>query len=519
MRVRIDATVRFVEADAPARLVASLAKALTFQPPNRDPRGRAKNPAAQAPDRIEALEREDGFEGTTIIIPRGALPILARLMQDYRLPLEVDSGAGLGEALAVTLNRQLRPYQAAAVEAMVARKGGLVVAPCGAGKSTIGLGAIARLGRTALVLVHTTDLLAQWRDDIERVFGFKPGVVGTGRRAVRPVTVGMLQALVRMSDWDLADVAGRFGTVVCDEVHHCPAVTVRQVLEKIGARYRYGLSATPEREDGLTPIIHWVVGPEIYRIGHEELRKAGHLVDPEVWQVQTGWTADLAVLAQRALARARQRLALEGKTEGEIRKLTAHLRWKPGDRTPKWLCTEIYSALAEDAGRNALVVDVAARELGGGHSLLILANRKAQCELLVAALRDRGYPAEFLNSTVAKTQRKAILDRFRSGLVTCVAATQLADEGLDVPRLDRLILVSPSRAEGKTIQRIGRLMRPCEDKGTPVLIDLVDDLGMFQAQAQVRAKVYRKALGSLHLHSIRPPGLRGQEELWRRRTA
>ena len=120
-----------------------------------------------------------------------------------------------------------------------------------------------------------------------------------------------------------------------------------------------------------------------------------------------------------------------------------------------------------------------ARERGNVHPKL--------CEDDVAAAA--------LTGRTPKARRSAILDAFREGELAVVCATSLADEGLDVSRLERLILATPARAEGRTIQRLGRLMRPHPGKGTPILYDFVDDHPMARRQHAARRRAYRKVLG------------------------
>jgi superfamily II DNA or RNA helicase len=157
---------------------------------------------------------------------------------------------------------------------------------------------------------------------------------------------------------------------------------------------------------------------------------------------------------------------------------------------------ELVAALAADEARNRRIVALVAAEASAGHTTLVLSGRVEHCELVAEMLRAAGVDAAALTGKAARGQRRELLGRFRAGHLPVLCATSLADEGLDVPRLDRLVLATPARAEGRTIQRLGRLMRPHAGKGRPVLFDLVDEGRMAAAQYRARCAAYRKVLGA-----------------------
>jgi superfamily II DNA or RNA helicase len=150
-------------------------------------------------------------------------------------------------------------------------------------------------------------------------------------------------------------------------------------------------------------------------------------------------------------------------------------------------------ALVADEVRNDLIADLATREATDGHTVLVLSGRVAHCRRLAKMVRERGVDAEVLVGAVKKSKRKEILDRFRSGELPVVVASTLADEGLDVPRMDRVILAFPSRTKGRTAQRLGRLMRPHPDKSGAVLFDIVDaSVAPLLRQFRERNRLYKR---------------------------
>ena len=289
--------------------------------------------------------------------------------------------------------------------------------------------------------------------------------------------------------------------VLVHNCHHIPCQTLQQLLANLPGRYRFGLSATPQRDDGLTPLLYLSVGRVVATISQEQLITDGHLMRPKVVQVMTGWNIDAMALIPAIVERKVAEAEEEGKNARSIAGIRRFFDWDGEGRLPDWLLSEVYSELASDEVRNYGIISLAHGLAISKSLVLILCNRKAHCEALALALLKKGIVATALTGDLSKKKRAAYLDSFRAGRLQVVVATQLADEGLDVPLLDRVILAAPSRSAGRTIQRLGRLMRPADGK-QPVLYDLVDDFSSFQGQAKARMRAYRTALGTFDTSTI-----------------
>src|SRR5262249_27705459 len=148
-----------------------------------------------------------------------------------------------------SLRLEPRDYQARAAAALARHVQACTFAPCGAGKTVIAAAAMARVRQPTLVLVRTRDLVDQWCGAIESALGQRPGIVGEGKFAPDLVTVATVQTLAAMDDVRLAALGRRFGCVVVDECHGAAAPTDRRVLAQLPGKYRFGLTATPERDD------------------------------------------------------------------------------------------------------------------------------------------------------------------------------------------------------------------------------------------------------------------------------
>jgi superfamily II DNA or RNA helicase len=343
----------------------------------------------------------------------------------------------------------LRDYQFEAVGAAWSSDQGYIVAPCGAGKTTIGLEVIRGRAQKALVLVHTRDLAAQWQGAIKAQLG------AWGEANVTVATVQSLWGTAAREPKPLPP----HGLLMMDEAHHAPSRCFGEVVGRSTARYRYGLTATPDREDGLGQMLEWTFGACLYTVERSCLLDDGHLIAPRLEMVRTGYKPE--TVYNRA----------------------GDLDW-----------TGIVQQLADDQARTDLVATIADGQAHNGHVVLVLTTRVEHAEAVAANLAARGLTAHVVTGATPAKQRAARLEDVRAGRVRILIATQLADEGLDLPILDVLVLALPSRAFGRTVQRIGRIMRPAPGKGQPVVYDLVDEHACCWGQWHRRRKAFDAAV-------------------------
>jgi len=454
MRVRVDAAITFPVGEVSAKVVERLRLALTFPNPAYLERVRMGLSVGVEPETLCLLEERDGV----VRIPRGAIHALKRAAAASAVAVACEDARGFPSApIERPRELPLREYQARAVDKLARVTQGTVVIPCGGGKTRVGMGAIARLRSPTLILVHTLDLAEQWLAELRDNLGIEAGLIGDGTEQVAPVTVAIVQALVRWDPKKLDAFLAAFGLMIVDEAHHTPANTFRQVIDRCPAKYRLGLTATPEREDGLTPLLELFLGERLVLVSHDELVAAGVLAVPEIRSIESGFDFPYESAADFA---------------------------------------PMLAALAADEARNALIADRVAEQAIAGHTCLVLSGRVDHCELLAAAIVERGAQAVVLTGRVGRKRRAALLDGARSGNVPVLVATSLADEGLDLPRLSRVFLAFPSRARGRTAQRLGRLMRPHPDKPDAVLFDFVDrKVPILRRQHLERRKLYAEVLG------------------------
>ena len=399
---------------------------------------------------MDLWRQEDG----TLIVPRGLEGELHRhapdaTITDHRLLLPPADFHWRGE---------LRPEQKTACRAAHSA-GGVVVGPCGSGKTVMGLAMVAAWRQPCLWIVHTIDLAKQSLDRAQSLFDLPPaafGMVGDGKATVGThLTVATVQTLARR---DLSDLAGRFGAVVVDEAHRTPTNTHTATVQAFPARYRLGLTATPDRADGLGGAMLAVLGPVAAHLTTAQLARAGRVVVPSVRFVAT------------------------------------RFRYRYADDYGALL-----GALCEDPGRNALIVRTVAQEAHTGHTCLVLSERVEHCHALADALAAIApdVPAAVLTGEATARQRAATLGAMRDGRLRVLFATKLADEGLDLPALDRVFLTTGGRAAGRLAQQVGRAMRAVAGKRGAKVIDFTDpQVGVLAAQSRARQRDVYLPLGA-----------------------
>lgn len=456
MLARVDSCLHLDAREVSPKFVEQLVQALSFKNPEYEDRKRRGLYLGSTPEKLCFLEQE----GYQLRAPRGAIDIVKSLAKQRGISVTCEDRRVLPIATLGGLRPlAMRSYQRDGVDRFARVRQGTVIIPCGGGKTRVGMGAIAALLTPTLVLVHTHDLAQQWIREIEEQLGIEVGFVGGGecRPSLHGVTVAIIQSLVTMQREPLDRFLRCFGFLILDEAHHVAASTFHTIVNRCPARYRLALTATPQREDGLTALLDLFFGAPLLHVKHEELVAAGVLAVPEVRCVETAFD----------------------------------FKYESADDYSR-MC----DALVEDQARHKLLVDAVTTEAYAGNICLVLSGRVDHCSAVVASLRERGVSAEALTGKVSKKLRTKYLDHARAGTLSVVVATSLADEGLDLPRLSRLFLAFPGRSQGRTIQRLGRLMRPHPEKKDSILFDLVDrKVPVLRRQHYERRRLYAEVLG------------------------
>ncbi|MCU7788385.1 DEAD/DEAH box helicase [Pyrobaculum sp. 3827-6] len=329
----------------------------------------------------------------------------------------------------------LFPFQREAVDNWASHgMRGTVIIPTGGGKTFVGLEAMRRAGTSALVLVVTKELAAQWVERIRKYLGVSPGVLGGGSREVRDVTVAIYNSAVKYID----ELVGRFGLVVFDEAHHVPAETFKEVALSLDSPLRLALSATPEREDKNEHLIYEAVGPPVYRASYRSMVEAGLVVPVEHYRVYVRMSRE------------------EERSYASL----------PSDNA-----IVLRNAAAKAGAKIPVAVRIVAREVALGSKVLVFTQFIDQAEELYRRLREAGVAAELITSE--EGNREAAFRRFSAGVSKVVVTTTVLDEGVDVPDAEVAVVVSGTGSRRQMIQRVGRVVRATSGKRAARVYELV----------------------------------------------
>lgn len=366
-----------------------------------------------------------------------------------------------------TLALQPREYQQEALTGWLdAGSKGVVVLPTGAGKTFVAALALHETQLWTLAVVPTIDLLQQWRAALAAALSLSAdeiGIFGGGEKDLKPITV---------ITYDSAALYPRelrhFGLLIFDECHHLPAPTYRLIAESSFTPLRLGLSATPERSDMAHADLDELIGPVVYRRTPSELTEGRYLAHYQEQRV------DIALSAEDAARYSEQR----GIYRSFLRRRRIIIR-TPEDFQQKL----IYMSARDPEARAAMLAWREARNIAMNapakyDEIESLLRRHVNDQVILFSeynfVVDEISRRFCLPSITYKTpaeERRAILERFRSGRYSKLVTGRVLNEGVDVPDCRVAIIVSGNSTKREYIQRLGRILRPKE--GHALLYELI----------------------------------------------
>lgn len=354
------------------------------------------------------------------------------------------------------IDREPFPHQSEGVDVWWRAGGrGLVVLPTGTGKTFLAMLAIAKVGRPAMIVTPTIDLINQWYGLLKEGFGVAIGLLGGGSYDIQPITVATYDsAFLHVERW-----GNRFGLLVCDECHHLPGPSYQMIAAMSIAPFRLGLTATPERADGLESVYEELLGPIVYRREINQL--AGEfLAEYRTVRVFVDLTAEEQHLYQTSRERYRNFLSQRGislsNASGWQRFLVEAMRSAEGRAA--------YQAYREQKRLERAPASKIAK-------LAELLERHRQDRVIVFTADNATVyriAREFLvpaitHQTKAK-ERRQMLERFHSGEYSIMVTSQVLNEGVDVPAAGVGIVLSGTGTTRESVQRLGRILRKFGDK-------------------------------------------------------
>lgn len=310
------------------------------------------------------------------------------------------------------------------------------------GKTFTGLAIAGKLGQKTLVITHTVPLRNQWAKEVEKVYGFTPGIIGSGKFELdSPIVIGNTQTLYR----NIPKVRHEFGTIILDEMHHVSSPTFSKVIDTNYCRYKIGLSGTIERKDGKHVVFKDYFGSKVFKPPKENFMVP---------------TVDI---------------------------IRSEIRFADGARIP-W--ANRVTALANNEEYRHTVAMLAAAYAARGHKVLVVSDR---VHFLKSCAELAGENAICVTGEVSHEDRETLINEVKAGRKDILFGTQaIFSEGISVNNLSCLILGTPVNNEPLLTQLIGRIIRKEENKRDPVIVDIHLKGNTARKQASNRIGHYMK---------------------------
>ena len=407
-----------------------------------------------------------------LILPRGCQTALNGLLDDAAASYTLDDLRNPGRPIKVTFNGILRPEQVPAADALLAHEMGILSATTAFGKTVVGAYVIGARKTNTLILVHSTALLAQWTKALEQFLTIEEplpeepkkrgrrknrsliGQLGGGRNSLSGIVdIAIIQSLFEGEEKQVKELVADYGMVICDECHHVAAFRFEKVMKAVKAKYVYGLSATPTRQDGHQPIIFMQCGSIRYRVDARQQaqhRAFAHILIPRLTKTRLQDTDGIQ---------------------------------------------SVYASLVQNEIRNAQILRDICTALKAGRTPIVLTERRDHAETLYEDLKGQSEHAFLLLGSDSQKEKREKLAALRavpeSESLLIVATGKYIGEGFDEPRLDTLFLAMPFSWQGTLAQYVGRLHRNYTGKQEVRVYDYVDlHVPVLERMYQKRLKGY-----------------------------
>lgn len=406
-----------------------------------------------------------------IAIPRGCKNALSDLLDNNNVSYHFSDETNSGHAIDVSFNGELRDEQQPVAEAFLSDNLGVLSATTAFGKTVIASYIISRRKTNTLVLVHTQSLMNQWKESLEKFLNFNiepPEEKGNGRKKKRPpvgllgggknsiqgnVDVAVMQSLI--NDGEVKELVRDYGMIIIDECHHVSAVNFEAILKYANAKYVYGLTATPTRQDGHHPIIFMQCGEIKYKVdakAQAEKRDFEHYLIPKFTSFRKSYESGTQI-------------------------------------------SKIYSDLAESDLRNRKIADDVIASVSVGRTPIVLTERKEHAAKLKELIEEKCRNVIILTGAASQKEKRIALEQLvnipdNESLIV-IATGKYVGEGFDYPRLDTLFLALPIAWKGKVAQYAGRLHRNYPNKKEVLIYDYADiHIPVLERMYQKRLKGY-----------------------------
>ena len=362
---------------------------------------------------------------------------------------QMEEGDDINLSFNGDLREEQKPIEEIYLKNAHEKGGGIISIRCGGGKTVLALHIISVLKKKTVVVVHKDFLMTQWRD---RILEFLPTArIGKIQQDTvdiedKDIVLAMVQSL-SMKEYD-EGTFDSFGLAVFDECHHLGAEVFSKSMGKVASKYMLGLSATPKRKDGLSKVFEWFMGDIVY------LQKKKNEDYAEVQLIECNFQDE------------------------KYNKEELNFRKEPC--MPKMI-----NNICDYIPRSELITSLIQQYQKEGRNILILSDRRGHLDLLYKMLK--GYSRGFY---VGGMKPDELRDSQEKDII--LATFSMASEGMDIPKLNTVILASPKSDVEQSVGRVFR-QKACDRKFHPLIVDIQDTFSFFKKQSEKRISFYHKS--------------------------
>ena len=383
---------------------------------------------------------------------------------------KMDEGLDIDISFNGSLRKEQEPIIDLYKKACLEKGGGLISLKCGGGKTVLALYIISMLKKKTIVVVHKDFLMTQWRD---RITQFLPNArIGKIQQNTidienKDIVLAMVQSLSQ-KEYE-SNVFSSFGLAVFDECHHLGAEVFSKSMAKVASKYMLGLSATPDRKDGLRKVFEWYIGPMVYS-SKTDVNK--DFIETRIYEYDN-----------------------QGDTQySKIDKI--HTKNGPKPCMPKMI-----NNISDCIHRNNFINEIVKTEYMTGRKILILGDRREYLNRTEKWIKDNIDP-NIVGQYVGGMKPSELRDSQEKDII--LGTYSMASEGMDIPKLNTIVLASP---KSDVVQSVGRILREKASvrKFHPLVIDFLDvhpNLSVFSKQCDKRIAFYKKSNHEIHTYHM-----------------
>ena len=438
IKVTLDDMVYIDKANLDSIVKNSFRRLATFANPEFYQKQKLRMSVYNIPMVIDCSKEDDKY----LKLPRGTYEYLESLCKTNNIKIVKTDKRFKGKKINAVFNGKLRDEQQIALDNLLKYENGILCAPTGFGKTVIGCKMIEERNVNTLILVNKIQLLNQWKDRIKKFLNVEEiGEISSKKKNITNIIdVASIKSL--WNNGDVLDIAKNYGMIIIDECHHTAAYTFEQAINTGNAKYVYGISATPERENGHTPIIKMQCGDIRYKVDSLKFNKELNI--------------PMKVIVKKS-----------------------HLNFT-NQNIDNYELNEINDLIAKDVLRSEIIIKDIKEEYKNGKNILVLTERLKLMDYIYDKLsKDTNNIFKYyggIGKKVLKNYEERTNQINEDGENKIIVATgSYIGEGFDDSKLDVLFLTMPISGQTRVTQYAGRLHRKDDSKKEILIYDYVDD--------------------------------------------